>query len=48
MLELEETELHADTYYNLSIVSQNLNKDQSISRIYAKKAYKLYKKFNIE
>ncbi|MED1384145.1 transcriptional regulator [Bacillus mycoides] len=48
MLEPEETELHADTYYNLSIVSQNLNKDQSISRIYAKKAYKLYKKFNIE
>ncbi|HDR7642769.1 TPA: helix-turn-helix transcriptional regulator, partial [Bacillus wiedmannii] len=42
MLEPEETELHADTYYNLSIVSQNLNKDQSISRIYAKKAYKLY------
>ncbi|MDA1633550.1 helix-turn-helix domain-containing protein [Bacillus cereus] len=48
MLELEETELHADTYYNLSIVSQNLNKDQSVSRVYAKKAYTLYKKFNIE
>lgn len=48
MLESEETELHADTYYNISIVSQNLNKDQSVSRIYAKKAYTLYKKFNIE
>lgn len=48
MLELEETELHADTYYNISIVSQNLNKDQSVSRIYAKKAYELYKKFDIE
>ncbi|MED0960791.1 helix-turn-helix transcriptional regulator [Bacillus paramycoides] len=48
MLEPEETELHADTYYNISIVSQNLNKDKSVSRIYAKKAYKLYKKLNIE
>ncbi|QWH12465.1 XRE family transcriptional regulator [Bacillus mycoides] len=48
MLESEETELHADTYYNISIVSQNLNKDQSVSRIYAKKAYELYKKFDIE
>ncbi|RWS44854.1 helix-turn-helix domain-containing protein [Bacillus mycoides] len=48
MLEPEETELHADTYYNISMVSQHLNKDQSVSRIYAKKAYELYKKFNIE
>ncbi|WP_410982855.1 helix-turn-helix domain-containing protein [Bacillus cereus] len=48
MLGPEETEQHAHIYYNLSLVTQSLYKDQSISRLYAKKAYKLYKKFNIE
>ncbi|PFK30546.1 transcriptional regulator [Bacillus cereus] len=48
MLGPEETEQHAHIYYNLSLVTQSLYKDQSISRLYAKKAYKLYKKFNIK
>ncbi|MEN1937872.1 helix-turn-helix domain-containing protein [Paenibacillus sp. 102] len=48
MLGPEETEQHAHIYYNLSLVTQSLYKDQSISRLYAKKAYKLYEKFNIE
>ncbi|EEL50462.1 MULTISPECIES: helix-turn-helix domain-containing protein [Bacillus cereus group] len=44
----EETVQHASIYYNISHVRQNLDKDQSISRMYAKKAYKLYEKFNDE
>ncbi|PEY28782.1 transcriptional regulator [Bacillus cereus] len=48
MLGPEETVQHADIYYNISLVRQQLYKDQSISRMYAKKAYKLYEKFNIE
>ncbi|PEI81462.1 transcriptional regulator, partial [Bacillus pseudomycoides] len=48
MLDPEETVQHAHIYYNISHVRQNLDKDQSISRMYAKKAYKLYGKFNDE
>ena len=48
MLGPEETVQHAHIYYNISHVRQNLDKDQSISRMYAKKAYKLYEKFNDE
>ncbi|MBO1625658.1 transcriptional regulator [Bacillus sp. SY8(2021)] len=48
MLGPKETKQHAHIYYNLSLTSQSLFKDTSISRLYAKKAYKLYKKFNDE
>lgn len=48
LLGLEETEQHAHIYYNLCHVNKELYKDKSIGRLYAKKAYKLYKKFNME
>ncbi|MCI0765001.1 helix-turn-helix transcriptional regulator [Bacillus sp. TL12] len=48
MLGPEETEQHAHIYYNISQIRMHLYKDQSISRMYAKKAYKLYGKFNKE
>ncbi|MGZ9781219.1 helix-turn-helix domain-containing protein [Bacillus pseudomycoides] len=48
MLGPKEIKQHAHIYYNLSLTSQSLFKDISISRLYAKKAYKLYKKFNDE
>ncbi|WP_035430113.1 helix-turn-helix domain-containing protein [Bacillus sp. UNC322MFChir4.1] len=48
LLGQEETEQHADIYYNLCHVNKGLYKDKSIGRLYAKKAYRLYKKFNIE
>lgn len=48
LLGIEETRQHADIYYNLSLINQSLYKDQSISRLYAKKAYALYKKLKIE
>lgn len=37
LLGLDETRLHADIYYNLSLTNQSLYKDQTISRLYAKK-----------
>ncbi|ENQ3077060.1 helix-turn-helix domain-containing protein [Bacillus cereus] len=48
LLGLEETKQHASIYYNLCHVNKGLYKDKSISRLYAKKAYRLYKKFNME
>ncbi|MDP7978546.1 helix-turn-helix domain-containing protein [Bacillus sp. WLY-B-L8] len=48
LLGLEETEQHAHIYYNLCHVNKELYKDKSIGRLYAKKAYRLYKKFNME
>ncbi|EOP53191.1 helix-turn-helix domain-containing protein [Bacillus pseudomycoides] len=48
MLGPEETVQHAHIYYNISQLRMSLDKDQSISRMYAKKAYKLYGKFNKE
>lgn len=48
LLGLDETRLHADIYYNLSLTNQSLYKDQTISRLYAKKAYRLYEKLNVE
>ncbi|PFZ12279.1 transcriptional regulator [Bacillus pseudomycoides] len=44
----EESVEHADVYYNLSIIKQRLYHDQSISRLYSTKAYKLYEKLNME
>lgn len=44
----EESVQHADVYYNLSIIKQRLYQDQNISRLYSTKAYKLYKKLNME
>ena len=48
LLGVEEHLQHASVYYNLSVVNQRLYKDQSISRLYSTKAYKLYKKLNVE
>lgn len=48
LLGLEETIQHARIYYNLCHVNKELYKDKSISRLYARKAYKIFLRFNIE
>lgn len=48
LLGLEETIQHANIYYNLCHVNKELYKDKSISRLYARKAYKIFLKFNIK
>ncbi|WJE55071.1 tetratricopeptide repeat protein [Bacillus cereus] len=48
LLGLEETPQHASIYYNLCIVNKELYKDKSISRLYARKAYGISLKFNLE
>ncbi|MGE7875185.1 helix-turn-helix domain-containing protein [Bacillus paramycoides] len=48
LLGLEETIQHANIYYNLCHVNKELYKDKSISRLYARKAYKLFLRFNIK
>ncbi|EJR40987.1 helix-turn-helix domain-containing protein [Bacillus mycoides] len=44
LLGVEETEQHAHIYYNLCHVYKELYKDKSISRLYALKAFNIYRK----
>lgn len=44
LLGAEETEQHGHIYYNLCHVYKELYKDKSISRLYALKAYNIYRK----
>nr|EEK67182.1 transcriptional regulator/TPR domain protein [Bacillus wiedmannii] len=44
LLGVEETEQHGHIYYNLCHVYKELYKDKSISRLYALKAYNVYRK----
>lgn len=48
ILEAEDSLQRADLYYNLSLVKQRLIKNQSMSRLYSKKAYDIYTKLNVE
>ncbi|MGG0649662.1 WecB/TagA/CpsF family glycosyltransferase [Bacillus mycoides] len=48
LLGVEETEQHAHIYYNLCLVYKGLYKDKSISRLYAQKAYNIYRKNGME
>lgn len=48
LLGLEETEQHAHIYYNLCHVNKEIYKDKSISRLYARKAYEIFLKLNME
>ncbi|MED0970531.1 transcriptional regulator [Bacillus paramycoides] len=48
LLGVEETEQHAHIYYNLCLVYKELYKDKSISRLYALKAYNIYRKNGME
>ena len=46
LLTMEENLQMANLYYNMSLAKQRLIKDQSVSRKYSKKAYKIYRKLN--
>ncbi|MGU3371461.1 helix-turn-helix domain-containing protein [Bacillus mycoides] len=48
LLGVEETEQHGHIYYNLCLVYKGLYKDKSISRLYAQKAYNIYRKNGME
>ncbi|MGR3778735.1 helix-turn-helix domain-containing protein [Bacillus paramycoides] len=48
LLGVEETEQHAHIYYNLCLVYKELYKDKSISRLYAMKAYNIYRRNGME
>ncbi|NWK69456.1 helix-turn-helix domain-containing protein [Bacillus paramycoides] len=48
LLGVEETEQHAHIYYNLCLVYKEFYKDKSISRLYALKAFNIYRKNGME